>query len=59
MRSPFLLLLFAIVVVGIAVFFKGHSNSVNLHHICDKQVPWFEAMFLDSIKNKDGCVKYQ
>jgi hypothetical protein len=59
MRSLFLLFIFAIVVVGIGLFFKGHSNSVNLYHICGKQVPWFDAMFLEPIKDKDGCAKYQ
>jgi hypothetical protein len=32
---------------------------VNLYHICDKDVPWFDAVFLDRIQDKDGCVKYQ
>jgi hypothetical protein len=59
MRSLFLLFLFAIVVVCIALFLKGQSNSVNLYHICGKEVPWFDAVFLDRIQDKDGCVKYQ
>jgi len=59
MKSLFLLFLFAIVVVGITLFFKGHSNSVNLYHICGKEVSWFDAVFLQPIKDKDGCEKYQ
>ncbi len=59
MRSLFLLFLFAIVVVGVALFFKGHANSVNLYHICGKQVAWYDAVFLDAIKDKSGCDKYQ
>lgn len=59
MKSLFLLLLFTIVVIGFAMFFKGHANSVNLYHICDKQVPWYNAVFLDPIKDKSGCERYQ
>ncbi|MBK5938744.1 hypothetical protein [Halochromatium roseum] len=59
MRSLFPLILFAIVVVGIGFFFKGHSNSVNLYHICDLEVPWYDAVFLDAIKDKSGCERYQ
>ncbi len=59
MRSLFLLFLFAILVLGIGLFFKGHSNSVNLYHICGKQVPWYNAMFLDAVKDKAGCERYQ
>jgi len=59
MRSLFLLLLFAIVVVGITFFFKGQSNSVNLLHICGKQVSWYDAVFLDKVEDKAGCEKYQ
>ncbi|MBK5932247.1 hypothetical protein [Halochromatium salexigens] len=59
MRSLVLLFLFAMVVAGIALYFKGHANSVNLYHICDKEVSWYDAMFLDSIKDKSGCEKYQ
>lgn len=59
MRSLFLLFLFAAVVVGVTLFFKGHANSVNLYHICDKEVPWYDAVFLDPIKNKSDCEKYQ
>lgn len=59
MKSLFLLFLFAIVVIGITLFFKGHSNSVNLYHICGKQVPWYDAVFLESIKDREGCERYQ
>jgi hypothetical protein len=59
MKSLFLLFLFGIVIVGIAIFFKGHSNSVNLYHICDKEVAWYDAMFLEEIKGKADCEKYQ
>jgi hypothetical protein len=59
MRSLFLLFLLAIVVVGVGFFFKGHSNSVNLYHICDIDVPWYDAMFLDPIKDKASCEIYQ
>jgi len=59
MRSLFLLFLFAVVVVGIALFFKGHSNSVNLYYVCGKDVPWYNAVFLDGIKDQSGCEKYQ
>lgn len=59
MRSLFLLFLFAIVVIGISLFFKGHSNSVNLYHICGKEVPWYDAVFLDAIEDRDDCGKYK
>lgn len=59
MKSLFLLFIFAIVVIGGALFLKGHANSVNLYHICDKQVPWYNAVFLDAVKDKSGCEKYQ
>lgn len=59
MRSLFLLFLFGIVVVGIALFFKGQSNSVNLYHVCGKQVSWYDAVFLEAIKDKASCEKYQ
>lgn len=59
MRSLFLLVLFAIVVIGIGYFFKGQSNSVNLYHICGIEVPWYDAMFLDAIKDKASCERYQ
>jgi hypothetical protein len=59
MRSLLFLFVFAVVVVGISLFFKGHANSVNLHHICDKDVPWYDAVFLDAIKDKSDCEKYQ
>ncbi|MFP4063512.1 MAG: hypothetical protein ACLFNA_04505 [Halochromatium sp.] len=59
MKSLFLLFLFAIVVIGLAMFIKGYANSVNLYHICDKQVSWYNAVFLDPIKDKSGCEKYQ
>jgi hypothetical protein len=59
MRSLFLLFLFVIVFAGVGLFFKGHSTSVNLYHICGIQVAWYDAIFLDSIKDKAGCEKYQ
>ncbi|MEA3641974.1 MAG: hypothetical protein VBE63_18835 [Lamprobacter sp.] len=59
MKSLFLLFLFAIIVVAASMFFKGHSNSVNLYHICGKQVPWYDAMFLDAIRDRSSCEKYQ
>ncbi len=59
MKSLVLLFLFGVLAVGIALFFKGHSNSVNLYHICGKQVSWYDAVFLEAIKDKAGCDKYQ
>ncbi|MBK1619184.1 hypothetical protein CKO42_12210 [Lamprobacter modestohalophilus] len=59
MKSGLLMFLFAIMVVGGALFFKGYSRAVNLNHICDKQIPWYDAMFLDAISDKAGCEKYQ
>jgi hypothetical protein len=59
MRSLFLLFLFAIVVIGIVLFSKGQSNSVNLYHICGKEVPWYDAMFLEPVKDRAGCERYQ
>lgn len=59
MRSLILLFLFAILIIVIALFLKGQSNSVNLYHVCDKEVPWYDAVFLDPIKGKEGCAKYQ
>jgi len=59
MKSLFLLFLAAIVVVGIAFFLKGQSNSVNLLHICGKQVTWYDAAFLEPVKDKTSCEKYQ
>jgi hypothetical protein len=59
MKSLFTLFLVAVVVVGIILFFKGQSNAVNLYHICGKQVSWYDAMFLDAVKDKAGCEKYQ
>ncbi len=59
MKSLFLLFLFAIVIVGIVVFVKGQSNSVNLNHICGKQVAWYDAVFLDAPEDKASCDKYQ
>jgi hypothetical protein len=59
MRSLFLLFLFLLIAVAIALFFKGHANSVNLYHICGKEVPWHDAVFLEPIRDKDGCDKYQ
>lgn len=55
----FLLFLFVIVLAAIAMFVKGQSNSVNLEQICGKQVPWYDAMFLDPVEDKTGCDKYQ
>jgi hypothetical protein len=55
----FLWLVFVIVVVGIGMFVKGQANSVNLEQICGKEVPWYDAMFLDSVKEKADCEKYQ
>jgi hypothetical protein len=59
MRALFLLFVFAVIVVGGAFYFKGHANSVNLYHICGKEVGWYDAVFLDPIKDKEGCAKYQ
>jgi hypothetical protein len=59
MRSLILLFLFALVVLGISFYVKGHSNSVNLYHICGKQVPWYDAAFLDKVEDKTSCEKYQ
>jgi hypothetical protein len=59
MKSLFLLFLFGIVIVTTGLFFKGRSNSVNLYHVCDKQVPWYDAVFLDAVKAKADCEKYQ
>jgi hypothetical protein len=53
------LFLFGILIVGVALFFKGQSNAVNLYHICGKEVPWYDAMFLAELKDKAGCEKYQ
>lgn len=41
------------------VFFKGQHNSLNLYHICDKEVSWYEGIFLDAVEDKAGCEKYQ
>ncbi|MGB5734008.1 MAG: hypothetical protein WBM40_06155 [Thiohalocapsa sp.] len=59
MKSLFLLFLFGILIVGVALFFKGQSNSVKLNHICGKEVSWYHAMFLDAVEDKAGCEKYQ
>ena len=59
MKSLFLLFLFGILIVGVALFFKGQSNSVKLNHVCGKQVYWYDAMFLDSVEDKASCEKYQ
>jgi hypothetical protein len=59
MKALVLLVLFAIVVIGISFFFKGQSNSVNLYHICGKEVSWYDAMFLDPVEDKTNCEKYQ
>ncbi len=59
MRSGLLMFLVAIAVVGGALFFKGYSRAVNLDHVCDKQVPWYDAMVLDAVSDKAGCEKYQ
>ena len=59
MKSLFLLFLAGILIIGIVMFFKGQSNAVNLYHICGKQVSWYDAMFLDAVKDKAGCEKYQ
>jgi hypothetical protein len=58
-KSLILLFLFGILIVGVALFFKGQSNAVNLYHICGKEVPWYDAMFLAELKDKAGCEKYQ
>jgi hypothetical protein len=52
-----LVLLIAIIAIG--MFFKGQANSVALEQICDKQVPWFDALFLDAVNEKADCEKYQ
>lgn len=59
MRSLFMLFLFAVVVVGVSFFVRGQSNSVKLDHICGKQVPWYDAAFLDTVKDKPSCENYQ
>jgi hypothetical protein len=59
MKSVFPLILFAIVVALIAVSIRGYSNSVNLYHVCDKEVTWYEAAFLDKIESRASCEKYQ
>lgn len=59
MRSLFLLLFFSIVVIGAGFFLKGYANSVNLNHVCGMQVPWYEAAFLETVKDKTSCLKYQ
>ena len=52
MRSLLLLFLFGILIFGTALFFKGQSNSVNLYHVCGKQVSWYDAIFLDAVKDQ-------
>jgi hypothetical protein len=59
MRSMFVMALLLILVVGAILFFRGYSNSVNLYHICGKEVSWYEAAFLNEIKDKSGCQQYQ
>jgi hypothetical protein len=54
-----MLFLFAVVVVGVSFFVRGQSNSVKLDHICGKQVPWYDAAFLDTVKDKPSCENYQ
>jgi len=59
MKSLFLLFLFGILIVGVALFFKGQSNAVNIYHICGKEVPWYDAMFLAEVNERPDCEKYQ
>jgi hypothetical protein len=59
MKSLIVLFLFAILIVGFAVFVRGQSNSVKLDHICGKDVSWYDAVFLDPVQDKAGCDKYQ
>jgi hypothetical protein len=59
MRSLFVLFLFAILVLGGGLFFKGHASSVNLYYICGKEVPWYNAVFLEPIADQSGCAKYK
>lgn len=59
MKSLILLFLFGVVIIGVALFFKGQSNSVNLYHICGKEVSWYDAVFLAELTDKAGCEKYQ
>ncbi|MEA3639524.1 MAG: hypothetical protein VBE63_06230 [Lamprobacter sp.] len=47
-----------ILAIGAMSFFKGQTTAVNLYHICGKKVGWYEAMFLDPIRDKSGCEKY-
>jgi len=59
MKSLILLFLFALVVLGISFLIKGQSNSVNLDHVCGKQVPWYDAAFLEEVDGKASCEKFQ
>jgi len=59
MRSLIVLFVFALVVFGISFYVRGHSNSVNLDHVCGKQVPWYDAAFLDKVQDKANCEKYR
>lgn len=58
LRVLLLLPVFIVLLIGVLSFFDGQENSVNIYHICGKKVGWYDAMFLDRVKDKSGCEKF-
>jgi hypothetical protein len=52
-------MLAGILLVGVAVFFRGQANSVKLQHICGMNVPWYDALFLHPVDDRSGCKRFK
>jgi len=49
-----LVLALALAVLGYA-FFVGRSHTVNFRYNCNLEIPWYEAIFLDTEKCPGKC----
>lgn len=59
MKSLVTVFLFGFLLFVVIVFFRGQHNSVNLYHICGKEVSWYDGIFLDAVEGKADCEKFQ
>lgn len=48
MKEVLALILIALIGGLAYAFFTGHSHSVNFRYKCGAEIPWYDAIFLDT-----------
>ncbi|MGQ9659144.1 MAG: hypothetical protein ACUVQI_03215 [Thermochromatium sp.] len=47
--KEFIMLILIAIVGGLGyAFYQGHAHSVNFHYKCNLEIPWYDAIFLDT-----------